>query len=57
MQDGAGMSIPGTYTPSGFDRRSLGRRSASFPSVVRDFMDMFTGDGSYPDDFPESLRI
>ncbi|KAL4081977.1 hypothetical protein V8B97DRAFT_1926530 [Scleroderma yunnanense] len=57
MQDGAGMSIPATYISSGVDQRRLGRRSESFPSVVRDFMDMFTGDGSYPDDFPESLRI
>lgn len=56
MQDGAGMSIPGTCTSSNFERKCLGRRG-SFPSAVRDFMDMFTGDGSYPDDFPESLRI
>ncbi|KDQ64907.1 hypothetical protein JAAARDRAFT_241650 [Jaapia argillacea MUCL 33604] len=27
----------------------------SFPSVAKDFRDMFEGDGSFPDDFPESL--
>ncbi|KIJ70477.1 hypothetical protein HYDPIDRAFT_164501 [Hydnomerulius pinastri MD-312] len=64
MQEGAGMSVPGTYTSPSRRRASARRRlaqavpSESVPSVVREFMDMFDeGDGSYPEDFPESLRV
>ncbi|KAF9247126.1 hypothetical protein BU15DRAFT_69966 [Melanogaster broomeanus] len=57
--EGAGLSVPATYTsPSrAFTRRRLPASSDSVPSVVRDFVEMFQGDGSYPEDFPESLRI
>ncbi|KAF9222050.1 hypothetical protein BS17DRAFT_809726 [Gyrodon lividus] len=59
MREGAGLSVPGTYTsPSrAIARRRLPAPSDSVPSVVQDFMEMFQGDGSYPEDFPESLRI
>jgi hypothetical protein len=49
MQDGAGMSVPSS-------RGSFMLPSSAAPAVARDFLDMFQGDGSYPDDFPESLR-
>ncbi|KAI6164980.1 hypothetical protein EDD17DRAFT_1754821 [Pisolithus thermaeus] len=60
MEDEAGPSVPTYDVLSRFDGRRLRRQSDasdSFPSVVRDFMDMFKGDGSYPDDFPNSLRV
>lgn len=49
MQQGAGMSIPVT-------RRPFLLPSRTPPPAVRDFLAMFQDDGSYPDDFPESLR-
>jgi hypothetical protein len=59
MREGAGLSVPGTYTsPSrALARRRLPAPSDSVPSVVQDFVEMFQGDGSYPEDFPESLRM
>ncbi|KAI6047067.1 hypothetical protein EDC04DRAFT_2621562 [Pisolithus marmoratus] len=60
MEDGAGLSVPASSALSRFDGRCLRGRSDpsdSLPSVVREFMDMFKGDGSYPDDFPNSLRV
>jgi hypothetical protein len=49
MQQGAGMSVP---TP----RRPFLLPSRTPPPAVREFLAMFQDDGSYPDDFPESLR-
>ncbi|KAG1892781.1 hypothetical protein F4604DRAFT_1701559 [Suillus subluteus] len=49
MQQGAGMSIP-------VSRRPFLLPSRTPPPAVRDFLAMFQDDGSYPDDFPESLR-
>lgn len=49
MREGAGMSVPSS-------RRGFMLLSSATPAVARDFLDMFQGDGSYPDDFPESLR-
>jgi len=49
MREGAGMSVPSS-------RRGFMFPSSATPTVARDFLDMFQGDGSYPDDFPESLR-
>ncbi|KIL00299.1 hypothetical protein PAXRUDRAFT_287538 [Paxillus rubicundulus Ve08.2h10] len=59
MREGAGLSIPGTSTlPScALAPRRLLAPSDFVPSVVQDFVEMFQGDGSYPEDFPESLRI
>lgn len=48
-----GPSIPGSrssYPPARIPSESL-------PPVVRDFIHMFSGDESYPADFPESLRV
>ncbi|KAH7916671.1 hypothetical protein BJ138DRAFT_1138924 [Hygrophoropsis aurantiaca] len=54
-RDGAGPSIEGRYRS--VVRNPLGYSDASMPSAVREFMDMFgDDDGSYPDDFPRSLR-
>lgn len=49
MQQGAGMSVP-------VSRRPFLLPSKTPPPAVRDFLEMFQDDGSYPDDFPESLR-
>ncbi|KAG1753744.1 uncharacterized protein EDB91DRAFT_1343126 [Suillus paluster] len=49
MQEGAGMSVP-------VSRRCFLLPSRTPPPVVRDFLEMFQDDSSYPDDFPESLR-
>ncbi|KAG2077719.1 hypothetical protein BDR04DRAFT_1088833 [Suillus decipiens] len=49
MQQGAGMSVP-------MSRRPFLLPSRTPPPAVRDFLEMFQDDGSYPDDFPESLR-
>ncbi|KAG1756016.1 hypothetical protein EDB19DRAFT_1664172 [Suillus lakei] len=49
MQQGAGMSVPVL-------RRPFLLPSRTPPPAVRDFLEMFQDDGSYPDDFPESLR-
>ncbi|KAG2152863.1 hypothetical protein DEU56DRAFT_519548 [Suillus clintonianus] len=50
MQQGAGMSVPAP-------RRCFLLPSRTPPPAVREFLEMFQeGDGSYPDDFPESLR-
>ncbi|KAG2755761.1 hypothetical protein P692DRAFT_20861164 [Suillus brevipes Sb2] len=49
MQQGAGMSVP-------VSRRPFLLPSRTPPQAVRDFLEMFQDDGSYPDDFPESLR-
>ncbi|KAG2119044.1 uncharacterized protein F5147DRAFT_195800 [Suillus discolor] len=49
MQQGAGMSVP-------VSRRPFLLPSRTPPPAVRDFLEMFQDDGSYPDDFPESLR-
>ncbi|KAI6034099.1 hypothetical protein BKA83DRAFT_309107 [Pisolithus microcarpus] len=60
MEDEAALSVPTYNALSRFDGRRLRRQSdpsGSLPSVVRDFVDMFKGDGSYPDDFPKSLRV
>ncbi|KAI6105468.1 hypothetical protein F5141DRAFT_1216251 [Pisolithus sp. B1] len=60
VEDEAGPSVPTYNALSRFDGGRLRRQSDpsdSLPSVVRDFMDMFKGDGSYPDDFPNSLRV
>lgn len=48
MREGAGMSVPA--------RRCFMLPSSGTQTAARDFLDMFQGDGSYPDDFPESLR-
>ena len=48
MREGAGMSVP--------SRRFFLLPSSATPTAARDFLDMFQGDASYPDDFPESLR-
>lgn len=57
MQEGAGLSVPGSLAshPSSMEQPQI--CSESLPSVVRDFIRMFPGDESYPADFPESLRI
>ncbi|KAG2339831.1 hypothetical protein BDR05DRAFT_967440 [Suillus weaverae] len=49
MQQGAGMSVP-------VSRRPFLLPSRTPPPAVREFLEMFQDDGSYPDDFPESLR-
>jgi hypothetical protein len=49
MRQGAGMSVP-------VSRRPFLLPSRTPPQAVRDFLEMFQDDGSYPDDFPESLR-
>ncbi|KAG0702338.1 hypothetical protein DFH29DRAFT_921932 [Suillus ampliporus] len=49
MQEGAGMSVPAS-------RRCFLLPTRTPPPAVRDFLEMFQDDGSYPDDFPESLR-
>lgn len=49
MQQGAGMSVP-------MSRRPFLLPSRTPPPAVRDFLEMFQDDGSYPDNFPESLR-
>jgi hypothetical protein len=49
MQQGAGMSVP-------VSRRPFLLPSRTPPQAVRDFLEMFQDDGSYPTDFPESLR-
>ncbi|OAX39152.1 hypothetical protein K503DRAFT_799867 [Rhizopogon vinicolor AM-OR11-026] len=49
MREGAGMSVPASHG-------SFMLPSSAIPAVARDFFNMFQGDGSYPDDFPESLR-
>ncbi|KAJ6627538.1 hypothetical protein B0H10DRAFT_2429412, partial [Mycena sp. CBHHK59/15] len=41
----------------GSSAASSGNSLGSLPDVVQEFYDMFgTGDGSYPDDFPQSLK-
>lgn len=60
MEDGVGLSVPMSNALSRFHGMRLRRQSDpsdSLPSVARNFMDMFKGDGSYPDDFPNSLRV
>ncbi|KAH7888016.1 hypothetical protein F5I97DRAFT_1828899 [Phlebopus sp. FC_14] len=51
-----GPSLPDAYALRAFGRTRLPGSTDSIPSVVREFMHMFQGDGSYPQDFPESLR-
>ncbi|KAI6122753.1 hypothetical protein EV401DRAFT_1949737 [Pisolithus croceorrhizus] len=57
--DGRNHAVPTYSALSRFDGRRLEGQldsSDSLPSVVRDFMGMFKGGGSYPDDLPNSLR-
>jgi hypothetical protein len=52
-----GYSIQSVLDPDDGSGTTAGSSSGSLPSVVRDFYDMFGGeDGSYPDDFPQSLK-
>lgn len=54
------MSIPPELADIGGLSESTTTESdesqGSLPSQVKDFLDMFNGDESFPDDFPMSLR-
>lgn len=51
-----GFTQPGSCASYPSTTEQLQMHSESVPSVVRDFIRMFSGDDSYPADFPESLR-
>jgi hypothetical protein len=54
---GAPFDIPDMFTPNlGGVNSSFEYSQQSLPEVAKDFFDMFQGTGSYPDDFPMSLR-
>ncbi|KAJ7774233.1 hypothetical protein DFH07DRAFT_800714 [Mycena maculata] len=51
-----GYSIQSLYIGSLDDGGSSGSSAESLPADVKAFYDMVSGDGSYPDSFPESLK-
>jgi len=54
--DGEAPSVDDSSRQSQIPHWSVGDEN-SLPNVLTDFLDMFgEGDGSYPDDFPYSLR-
>lgn len=50
------VALPSSFMTGGYSEEDEGGSRSRTPTPMREFLNMVEGDGTFPDDFPESWR-